>query len=354
MSEQPCLVHHALPTSTHAADRHALAVRHVGDSLRLVMEHTLSQRAIVLFDENSELAKILTEAYRTVLPNDLALPFYDTPHADTKAAFETLKPGDMVIMVQTESFQIPDYRIRVELYNRNVKVLVHGNLSKVTGDGMDYYIDSLAYDPAYYRGTGYALKARIDQATSASVEGHGATLRIDSGLEESKINIGDFSTLKNVGSQFPIGEVFTEAKDLEQVHGVVYLYAFADLSFRVNVPDVPIKLTIEAGRVTHVEQSCEAFDKVRAQIIEDEGEILVREIGFGMNRAFSRERWVRDVGAFERVAGIHLSLGAKHGVYKKPGMKRREGRHHIDVFPITDCVRIDGEVVYQHGAYCIG
>jgi hypothetical protein len=61
----------------------------------------------------------------------------------------------------------------------------------------------------------------------------------------------------------------------------------------------------------------------------------------------SRERRVSDVGAFERVCGVHLSLGARHGVHKKPHLNPREARHHVDTFVVTDRFLLDDEVVFR-------
>ena len=77
----------------------------------------------------------------------------------------------------------------------------------------------------------------------------------------------------------------------------------------------------------------------------------VRELGFGMNRALTRERRVSDVGTYERMCGVHLSLGAKHGVYNKPLVKRKEAKYHVDVFPVTETVFLDGEVVFAGDAW---
>ena len=156
--------------------------------------------------------------------------------------------------------------------------------------------------------------------------------------------------MKNVGGQFPIGEVFTEPIDLEGVNGEVKIFAFGDPAFRVNVPAEPITLVIEKARVVGVKNSPPEFDLVLEQIKADE-DIWVRELGFGMNKAFSRDRRVLDVGTYERMCGIHISLGAKHSIYAKPGLKRREGRFHVDVFVKTDRVLLDDEVVYQDGGW---
>src|SRR5207248_479102 len=107
----------------------------------------------------------------------------------------------------------------------------------------------------------------------ARIESDGETLRFDSPLETAKINIGDFSGLKNFGSQFPIGEVFTEARDLESVNGRTKLFAFTDATMRLNVPENPITIVVEKGRVTDALHSTRDFDVVLEAIRKDEGEV---------------------------------------------------------------------------------
>jgi hypothetical protein len=51
------------------------------------------------------------------------------------------------------------------------------------------------------------------------------------------------------------------------------------------------------------------------------------------------------------MCGIHLSLGAKHGVYQKPQFKRKDARFHVDVFAVTEGVYLDDEQVYRDGAW---
>jgi hypothetical protein len=53
------------------------------------------------------------------------------------------------------------------------------------------------------------------------------------------------------------------------------------------------------------------------------------------------------------MCGIHLSLGAKHGVYPKPGFKRKDARYHVDVFAVTDAVYLDDELVYKDGGWIV-
>ena len=72
--------------------------------------------------------------------------------------------------------------------------------------------------------------------------------------------------MTNVGGQFPIGEVFTEAQDLEAVSGRVKIFVFGDCNFMVNKPVNPITLVINQGRVTAAINSSPEFDQVLASI----------------------------------------------------------------------------------------
>ena len=256
-----------------------------------------------------------------------------------------------MVLVQTTSFRLNEYRIRMELFKRGLKVMEHMHLSRMPDQQGLVYIDALAYDPAYYRGVGHALKARIERAQSGVVESGGERLVFASPFEEAKLNIGDYGAMKNVGGLFPIGEVFTEAQDLEAVNGRAKVFVFGDTTFHVNRPATPITMIVEKGRVVGAENSTPEFDNMLAIIRAHEGEVWVRELGFGMNRAFSRERTVDDIGTYERMCGIHLSLGAKHGQYQKPQFKRKDARFHVDVFVQTDAVYLDDDQVYRDGGW---
>ncbi|MCA9003438.1 MAG: hypothetical protein KDB61_16050, partial [Planctomycetes bacterium] len=159
--------------------------------------------------------------------------------------------------------------------------------------------------------------------------------------------------MANVGGQYPIGEVFTESRALEAVHGRVCIDLFGDMQFTVHRPERPITLVVEQGRVVQALDSTPIFDEVLTSIRADEGQVWLRELGLGMNRAFSPERTVRDVGSFERMCGVHLSLGGKHVVYSKPEIHKKHVRQHVDVFVATEDVLIDGQSIFRAGAWTI-
>jgi aminopeptidase len=331
-----------------------LAENNIRDVLSFAIEYESRDAAIVVWDGESELSVALTQAYRRCLPDARFIEFDPAESDAVLAAFEELTPGDLVVLIQSTSFRLDAFRIRVELFKRSLKVIEHPHLARLAGPEGLIYIDSLAYDRDYYRGVGRALKERIDRAKVAIIDSGGEELHFPQGLEPAKLNVGDYSELDNVGGQYPIGEVFTESTDLEAVYGRVRISFFGDRSFSVNKPDHPITLVVEKGRVTSVIDSTPEFDQVLSNIRTDDGEVWLRELGFGMNRAFSQERFVSDVGTFERMCGVHVSLGAKHPSFNKPNIRKKTARHHVDVFVITESVILDDEVIYGDGAWLVG
>jgi hypothetical protein len=341
------------PASGLPADGVARAAAHLREILALAVEHDAGRSAaVVVADFRSPLSCLLAAAYRAALPAARHLDFDSLPPAEVLAAFAPLAPGDLVVLIQSSNFRLAEFRLRVELFARGLKVIEHPHLERMEGPEIPLYVEALAYDPAYYRGTGHALRARIDAARRCTIEtGAAAPLVFPGPFEPAKPNVGDYRGLRNVGGLYPIGEVFTEAGDLEAVHGLARVGIFADVDFRANRPAIPITIGIEKGRVADARDATPEFLRVLENIRADEGEVWVRELGFGLNRAFAPDRIVRDIGTLERMCGVHLSLGAKHAVYKKAAFGRRAGRHHVDVFLAVEQVLLDDRVVFREGAW---
>lgn len=337
----------------HPADLTDSAESHLRDILAQSIGHGPDRKALIVADLRSELSALLAAAYRRCLPGAAFLDFDAAGPAAVRAAFETLSPGDLAALVQSSSFRLEAFRVRLELFKRGLKVIEHPHLERMRGEEARLYVDALAYDPDYYRGIGRALKARIDAAREIVLDTGDAALVFPGPFEDAKLNVGDYREMRNVGGLFPIGEVFTEAKDLRAVSGRLRLSVFADVDFTANRPERPAVLIVEAGRVTGVEDGTPGLERVLANIRADEGEVWVRELGFGLNRAFAPDRLVRDIGTLERMCGVHLSLGAKHAVYPKPEFRRKDGRHHVDVFASVADVRIDGESVWDGAAWSL-
>lgn len=317
------------------------------------VQHAPEQSAVVIYDLDCDLTILMMKAYTRCLPHAKTHRYEDLGPVKVMDAFEGLVAGDLVVLLQTTRFRVEAFRLRMELFRRSLKVIEHPHLGRMAQAEVSTYVDSLAYDGDYYRGVGKALQKRIDQCKVGVVEGDGEKLVYGAGFEKALLNVGDYSNMKNVGGQYPIGEVATESKRLEDLNGRVKIHSFGDRAFHVNQPSEPITLVVDQGRVVATEGSTPEFDLVLAAIRADEGEVLVREFGLGLNRAMTRERVVADIGSYERMCGIHLSLGSKHHIYKKPGIKKKQTKHHVDVFAVTDAVRFDDEVVYENGAWIL-
>ncbi len=343
----------------------ATTASHLQATLAHSFHHTDAHAAVVVYDARCELAQAMTTAYRQALPAAQFIDFDGCTPAEVMAALAALQAADLAVLIQSTSFRLEAFRIRVELFRRGLKVIEHPHLQRMHGVEARFYLESLAFDATYYGGIGRGLKALIDRASvgridsgpspGASAQHHGCVttnqLHFPVGFESAKLNIGDYTGMVNMGGQFPIGEVFTESRDLRAVHGRVRIFAFGDATFTVNQPATPITLIVEQGQIVATEDSTPEFDRVLADIRADEGVVWLRELGFGLNRAFTRQRVVSDIGTFERMCGIHLSLGAKHGIYAKPGFKRDQGKHHVDVFAVTDAVWLDDACVYNDAAW---
>jgi len=337
---------------TDTEDLVSIGTENVKGLVDIVFTHTDKERAVLVYDKNCVLSRILSEAYMAALPHATFINFDEEKPEDILAVFAELEALDFVVLVQSTSFRLDAFRMRVELFKKKIKVLEHPHLSRMSDAEVPVYIDALKYDSGYYRGVGRALKNKVDNASIGVLDSGGEVLTYDCAFESAKLNIGDYSEMVNTGGQFPIGEVFTEAKDLTALDGRLNIFCFGDVTYKVNRPEKPITLIIEKGQVVDVENSTPAFDQILFNIRRDEGGVVwVRELGFGLNRAFSKTRIVADTGSYERMCGIHVSLGAKHGIYGKPGFKRRDGRYHVDVFADTKTFMLDNEVVYKDGAW---
>jgi len=324
------------------------ASQNLSDVLRDVFLHNDNHTALVIYDLDCPLSVLLTQAYRIALPKGIFINFNDADKDDILSQINALQAGDFVALVQSKSFRLSAFRIRIELFKKKIKVAEHPHLGRMNEDyEVNHYVNALAYDKEYYHHMGHTLKNMLNEAEGAVVHCGDEKLIYQGGFEDAKINIGDYREMKNMGGQFPLGEVFTESTELTSLNGRTNIIAFGDTNYKVNIPPHPITIVIENGHLVNTENSTEEFEAVLAMIREEENVVWVRELGLGLNRAFSKNKHVSDMGTFERMCGLHLSLGAKHGIYAKEGMKRNSGKFHIDVMIDTTSFSIDNDIVFD-------
>lgn len=328
------------------------ATKNVRDILDIAIEHRAPERALVVYDTEHELTNILTEAYRAVLPTAKFVDFNEHGKEEIIAEFDALSPRDLVVLIQSMDFRLNEFRIRIQLFQRKLKVIDHLHLSRNTPDSWETYVDAIAYDPLWYRVVGPRLKAKLEETRVLRVLGGESELTVTGGLEVPKLNIGDYTGMENIGGTFPIGEVFTEGKDLSQMNGSLMVYAFANTDFHTAMHE-PFRVDIENGLVVGWGKNAPAsFGEVVASVKTNE-RAIIREIGFGLNRAITREHYLKDITAFERILGLHFSLGEKHTVYKKPGITPDKTRFHVDLFPVVEKVYADNTLIFENGKYLV-
>ncbi|HBU27843.1 TPA: hypothetical protein DEB00_01870 [Candidatus Uhrbacteria bacterium] len=325
--------------------------QNIRDIVTCAIEHdSATKEALLVFDTDSTLARMVTNAYKQTLPHATCVNFHHASPEDIIARINTLAPKSLVVLIQSTSFRLNKFRFRLELFNRDLAVIEHPHLGRMPESEWETYMDALAYDADYYRTVGPKLKTRIDNAQQIIVRCPNAELLYNTPFEEARLNIGDYRKMKNIGGQFPIGEVFTEAVDFSGVNGTVQLYAFGNQQSRVVVPEKPVLVVIKEGLIVDTPGAPTSFTAILDLIREDEP-LWVRELGFGLNRALTRTRMLEDVGSYERMCGVHLSLGQKHTIYGKPGFPKRKSKYHVDVFVDVTTVEVDGVVIYRDGAY---
>ena len=80
------------------------ASQNLTDVLRDVFNHDDHSTALVIYDLDSPLSALLTDAYRRALPKGSFINFHDTDTEVIMSQMEALKSGDFVALVQSKVF----------------------------------------------------------------------------------------------------------------------------------------------------------------------------------------------------------------------------------------------------------
>lgn len=327
-------------------------------NLQSILTHALPCKerdpVLVIYDEEEALTHDVLAAYREIIPWATFVSFPEEGQAVVMRAIEKLTSGALVVLVQSSSFRLDAFRIRIELFRRGLRTIEHAHLNRfTTQDEIKAYVDSLAYDPDYYHPHGEGLTNLIAQAKQIRVVSQdGGELIYQGPFEEPKKNTGDYRGMENVGGTFPIGEVFTELVDLSGASGVASIFAYGGMDFRTRIVE-PFQITVEHGLVTNAGANApEEFLQI-LQMVKDSEEPYIRELGFGLNRAFGKSCPVSDITTFERQVGVHVSLGEKHTVYRKQGMRPKDTKYHVDLFVDVAEIWFDDVCGFRGGVYLL-
>lgn len=319
-------------------------------------------RILVVYDTHCLLTRILAQAYGSALDasKTLMVDFAATTVAQLKATIDTMQHGDMVVLVQSNGFRLNDYRLRIELFKVGIKNLEHAHLDMMPPTQIRTYIETLGFAPTPDTlKLAHGIKHLMDTQNKFVVRSkEGLECVYDCGLEPALLNIGDYTGMKGVGGTFPVGEVFSEPKDLEKVNGDFLVFGYPDKTFNMQHLVQPFKITIHKGQLVKAHDPPQSFLEILEAIqegseAEEGGGVLIREFGVGLNTAIGRNAPLQNVTAFERQAGFHISLGRKHTVFKKSGISHKRSRFHIDVFIDLDEIQMGDTVVFKDGKFIL-
>ncbi|MCA9384186.1 MAG: hypothetical protein KC662_00550 [Candidatus Magasanikbacteria bacterium] len=196
-----------------------IATKNIKDILTHAIQKQPTEKALVVYDTKYGLTEILLAAYREALPNARFVDFEAVSKEEVIEAFDSMQPSDLVVLLQSSNFLLDAFRIRLHLFQKGLKVIEHMHLYRNTEDVWDVYVNALEYDMSWYRDIGPKLKAKLEKTQELRIQSGDVEMVVTGGVESPKLNIGDYTGMENIGGTFPIGEVFTEAKDFSKMNG---------------------------------------------------------------------------------------------------------------------------------------
>jgi len=323
---------------------------------KVVLEKQMQSKnevQVLLFDRQCDLAVLLANAYSANMPKAEKINFDEEDPEVLREKLLSLSTGSTVVLVQSSNFRLDDFRIRLQLFNAGIGCLEHAHLKYYEPDEYETYANALKYRGEEYKNLGNTLAEKLEKAREVKIVSKNGSVLKFGAMEKAKINHGVFWEQKNRGGAAICGEVFSEAKDFSSVNGELMVSAYPGTDWKV-VHCAPFKVKIKESILTCDDPHCppgfreNILDRIAAS---EDGEVMVREAGFGLNPAISHETPLSDISAFERMAGFHMSLGKKHPIYRKKLDKSIVQRYHIDIFADLDQILIDDEIVFKSGRY---
>ena len=314
---------------------------------------------LLIYDTESSLAKLLSDAYQKEIKSHQhkAINFPTVEESVVEQAVASLPAHSLVILVQSLSFRMTKHRLRADLFRAGHMVIEHARLALNSDEEIQNYIDSLQYDTPYYVEASNAIEKLLQQNNTLRIESEynkkNLILEVNSVFEKPLKNTGDFSDNPIVAAGFPIGEIFTEAKELDQMNGSVLVFGFPTLEHKTHFC-APFEVQIKDGCVVK-HNGPALFEEILNRIRTEEvnAAVQVREIGFGLNKGLSFEKTLHEPTAFERFAGMHFSLGLKHAMYGRKLGRKVYQKYHIDIFCKVKNVFIGNTQIMKDGKYVL-
>lgn len=316
-----------------------------------------TNKVMLIHDQDSPIAITLTTAFAEVITTyqqHEIIEFNPENTTSLKQTLTRLNKGDLVILIQTSNFRISEYRIRLECNNIGVFVLEFHHLDLIKSDQEQTFLNSLIYDLPRYNAITQKITPLINNSLKISIICEDQSTMVYTGpFDKVYYNIGEIHN--TLGSLFPIGEFFTEPLELKNVNGTFQVYAFPSLEHETIIA-TPFHVHIKDGAiVSHT--GPERFEQI-IQLIKQENvneQVPIREMGFGLNRFIGKQHPLGYVGSHERQRGFHVSIGLKHGIYRKKVPTSINQRYHIDMFINVQQIIVETPqetiTIFENGEY---
>lgn len=326
-----------------------------------------NEKIVLIYDEDSSLAKIISAAHIELLQkrsNTEIVKYDEEKKQEMIDLLLSLEEGSSVILVQSTSFRLDDFRIRLQLFNNGVGCMEHSHLSYYPPEQEETFLRALTWNGEEYARLGKEIGILLETSDEIKIYSGKNDVLIFGQMEEAKVNDGRFYAQKNRGGSSVCGEVFSESKNLESVSGSLSICCYPNSDFLIQQCE-NFSVRLEKGRIVEIDENAPSefmeniIDRVQEGEFDEEGngEVMIREAGFGLNPFISFQNPLSYVSIFERQAGFHVSVGKKHNIYRKKFHKKVIQRYHIDIF--SDCKKMvavnNGEevVFFEEGKYLI-
>lgn len=325
-------------------------------NLDLLNEEFFDEKIVFVYDKNSILSSLISEAYiqnLSIFPNVEIINFDEVDKDLLKEKLLSLKEKSTVILVQSTNFRLDWFRIRLSLNKNWVWCLEHNHLSYIKENETKNYINSISYKTPYFDDLSWKMKSFFDKADKLTVLcKDGSKLEVSGWFEDMKQNTWNYSGI-NRWSTLPFWENFTESKIFDNVNGFLSIYAYPDLWFKVNFVE-PFIIEIKQSKIISWSQNTPLdFIEILEMIKKSEDEIFVRELWFWLNPDISKINPLSDVNSYERKVGFHMSIWKKHGIYRKKIHRKIVQRYHIDIFPDIDKIFLDDKKIFEKDEYTL-
>ncbi len=173
-------------------------------------------------------------------------------------------------------------------------------------------------------------------------------------FEDIKYNFWLYMWEKNSlkWSLYPVWEVLLEPKDLSKANWKIQIYAFPDIENKMIYLEEKSYVYIENWYLVNHEL-WEEFDKVldKIRFLEPDNDwIIVREMGFSINKNIKREFLFLEISRAEKTYGYHISLWWRYWVYNALN-KVKNQELHVDIMVELDNIKFDNELIYSNWKY---